>query len=444
MLNWGFPESHSVFTVVIKIMEGNQRYIEIKRNLEHYNELIRLVLKVKDTELQMEIMCAINAIPSCINCMKKETAEKATQTVKDENYIALKYSDNQGKRKRKRSKKGPEVIPTPAQKAKIEILKQEVLVKPSTSTETLPQIPSTSEFPDSFVDEILKGNVTDVFPPPNDLMYIQNTMIREFITSLKRVDGVLPIQTAIKVKDFKLLQRQLFVLGVRQIDLNSIFTEEDENLLELAIRSKCSLEYFEKLIHYGMKFDTINCFDDSILYVVGNISDDEELFSFFLKKLPLDFLMKLNSDGFSVFHICVKRNKFKMIQVLLDHIDGVLGLNPLKLIDSEDLNSEDMVEKAYKRAFLNINERKQIHKTKEGILNLKEIISGRTSLMVALSSNQIHIAYMLLNHWADPSVVDLSGCDCQSLLNNDEKTKNKHLEDVIVNVTTILKELRNN
>lgn len=433
--------------IVVEGMEGNQKYVEIKRNFEHYRELLRLVLKVEDKELQTNILAAINSIPHCLNCMRKETDTKASQTGEDGQYIDLKYSDNSGKRKRKRSKKGPEVIPT---KRIIEIISQEI-IKPE--SEAKPK-PSTSEGKSEstesenleglgdFVKQFIEGSVceSDVFPQDN-LKYIERTMIEEFIAAYKRVDGLLPIQTAIKEKDFRLFQRQLYVLNKRNIDLNGILTEEDEqNLLELAVRSDCSFEYFDHLFKYGIQCDTIDSFNDySILDVIIDSSNNTELFSYFLKKLPLDFLKIKNSDGYGVLHMCVKKNKFRMVQALLNHVDEALELKPLKVPEHEDTRE---LENWYKEAFSSISERKQIHDIKEAILNLQDTASGRTPLLVALSSQYFHIAYMLLNHLADPSIADYSGNDSQAFLNNGKKTKNKTLEDITVNVSTILKELR--
>lgn len=441
-----------MFIIVIKIMEGNQRYIEIKRNFKEYDELVRLVLKVEDTELQTDIMRAINSIPPCYNCLLKERADKATQTGEDGNFIDLKYADNVGKRKRKRSKKGPEVIhsstsSSPVEKPKIQILSQKVITGPTSTSNSQPGTPEFVD--DAFVDKVLSGNVLEVFPPQDDLEYIQKTMIDEFIACYRRVDGLFPVQAAIKDHDFKLFQRQLWVLHVRKIDLNSInsvFQDGEEvfqNLFELAIRNKCPIDYFENLIKYGLKVDTIDCFDgNNILHDIVNLSEDLDLLTYFLKIVPLDFLKDLNYDGYGVLHICAKKNQFRMIQVLLDHVDEVLNLKPLKFDESVILDDEDMYEQEYKQAFLTISERKQIHETKEAILNLKDTTSGRTPLLVALSSQHIHIVYMLLNHLADPSIIDYNGCDSQTFLNNGDKAKNKQLEDMFVNVSTILKELK--
>lgn len=435
-------------------MDGNQKYQDRQENKKYYSELMGLVLKIEDMKLQANITAAINSIPCFLHCIPKET--KATQTWEreDRRFIDLKYSDTQGKRKRRRSKKGPEVIPT---KKVIEILSHKIL-QPSTSsttsvisksptpppeTELLP-IPSDQDLP--FVEKMLEGDELDldVFPEQNDMRYIQNTMIEEFISCYKQENGFYPIQAAIMEDNFKWFQRQLYVLNFRKINLNEIFTEENHlNLLELAINSKLELplEYFENLLKYGMKYDTVDESNkNSILDVIVRFSDNVEYFSYFLKKLPLDFLTNLNSDGCGILHMCVKKNQFKMVQILLDHIDACLQLKPLVFEGSTNMEKADVVENVYKEAFLSICERKQSHETKEGILNLQETTSGRTPLLMALSSQYLHIAYMLLNHLADPSIKDFSGNDALAFLAN--SNKNNHLEDVIVNVSTILKELR--
>lgn len=425
-------------------MEGSMKYYKIKTNLEQYSELFRLVLKIADMELQNEIVQAINEIPLCA-CMR-EKISKSTQTGEDGNFIELKYAPNTGKRRRKRSKKGPEVISTtPAKKPVIEIISDESICPPSTTISPAPssiQPQSSSEFPEEFVDEMLSGNCSgsEIFPQNDDLDYIKKTMTKEFLTRNIRNDGYLPIETAIISKDFQLLQRQLFVHKHSKTDLNNIFTEDEfeNNLLELAVRYKCPMHFFEALLDHGMIFDTTDSCGNTILHLISDYSENLELFSTFLEKLPIEHLTLQNIEGCSVLHICVKRNKYKMIQVLLDHIDLKLDLKTLKIKDSLDSSEEFYIE-MYKEAFQNINERKQLHPMKEKILSLRENKSGRTALLMALGLEQLHIVYMLLNHLADPFVKDYNDSNCQTFLTN---FKTKDLEDIVINVNQILNELR--
>lgn len=440
-----------MFIVVIKRMVGNQKFQEIQRNFKYYDELLGLVLKIEDKALQKDIVSAINSIPRCLRCMPKETNTKSTQTGELEDRLDLKYSDNRGKRKRRRSKKGPEVIPTK------KILFEEIH-QPSTSSSAIstppPQPIESPPILDAiaiiedllglpFADEILKNNDTDTFSEQDDIKNIEKTMVREFISCYKQEDGFYPIQRAIMNDDFKLFQRQLYVLNLRKIDLNGIFTEDHLNLLELAIRSKpkFALEYFNNLTKSGMKLNTIDEVNQSsILDVIVSLTDNEKYFSYFVKQLHPDFLTNLNSDGCGILHMCVKKNQFKMVEILLNHIDTLCGLKPL--VFEEPMENEEVVENLYKEAFLSISERKKTHPIKESILNLKETTSERTPLLMALSSQYLHIAYMLLNHLADPLIKDSAGNDGLAFLTSSNKEKNKHLEDVIVNVSTILKQYR--
>lgn len=433
-------------------MPGNTRLSEIKR--QQLDELFRLVMLIKDRQLQNEIIAALNALKFVkpTNSRSTQTVEQAQEMniVKDapvENrLIKLKYSENP--RKRKRSKKGPVVISS--KRSSVEIVSNVVVTQPPVEPATTSEFPSIFESPPLLdVDFVMDPRMDlsdierDAFPDKNDMEYIEKKMIEEFIACYKLVNGFYPIQVAIMEHDFKLFQRQLYVLNARKIDLNDIFTEENQNLLELAIMSKCPLKYFDHLINYGMKFDIIdNSNNNNILDVIACSSDDEKLFSYFLRKLPIDLLRDVNADGSAVLHSLVKKNQFKMIHVLLNHIDEVLKLKPLKFEESSVIECQKEMEELYKKAFPKIIERREIHKMKCDILNLQDEVSGQTPLLVALSSQYTHIAYMLLNHLADPSIKEYSGSDYQTYLVNKNKTKDKQLEDVITKVLIILSEMR--
>lgn len=442
-------------------MKANESFEKRRQFKKEFNDLFQVLFKIPDKDLHSRVINAINNTDTkCVYCRNKAvpiTRDSSVQTESgsDDNVglppdriIHFKSYKTQGIRRRKRTKKGPEVVQNP------QLTPQDIKRKNEDNVHVLPTLKTRrlsvgsvcsldSELLISALDEIL-------MPEEWSEEEIKMKMIQEYRHCLEYTDGLLPIHRAIKYKDFNKFQRQLYVLTFKKIDINDLYTDDDSqlNLIELAVKSKCPLIFFEKLLENGNLVKDSDEDGNTVVNSICKWMDDsfDDVLKLILSKVPFDVLKVGNQEGMTAIHHCVTRNNYKMLKTLLDFIDEELGIPLIPNYLNHKLETQEDFFVFYKLAYNAINHRitstsRDIILQKMKLLNMREMKCGRTPLFLGSHSQNQHICLMLLNHYASPDVKDHTGIDVITYRHTeggivDEKTK--YMDDVFLNVSLVL------
>lgn len=447
------------------IMKANESFKLRQKYKKEFNDLFQVLFKIPDKDLHNRVVNAINNNSYCVYCRKKAiiSRESSTQTdsmlcSKPENKVSFtdriihfKSYKTQGVRKRKKTKKGPEVVQSPKsqllypQEAMKRKIQDPMVMIPTIKARRISSSSMSSLDSNlllSAMDEVLMtGEVSEE--------QIKIQMVAEYRQCLVYRDGLLPIQEAIKYRDCNKFQRQLFVLAFKKININDLYTDDDcqLNLMELAVKSKCSLFFFEKLLENGMLVKDLDEDGNSVVNLICKWMDYsfDNVLKLILTRVTVDVLKIGNQEGMTVFHHCVLKDNYKMLKTLLDFVDEKLGIPLIPNYLNHKLETDEDFFAFYKLAYNAINHRisspsrESIHQ-KMKLLNIREMKSGRTPLFLAAHSQNQHMCLMLLNHYASPDIKDHSGTDVITYRHTegivDEKTK--YMDDVFLNVSLVL------
>lgn len=465
-------------TINDTVQKANESFKKRKQFKQQYKDLFEVLFKIPDKDLHSRVVSAINDTSYCVYCRKKAIITKpaGVQTedhhhhnhesssvcssgvsssppdLNSERIIHFKSYKTQGIRKRKRTKKGPEVVQNP--QPEISNIPVNMTVKRKCEKiEPIANKRRCSQSSVGSVDSAVLMKVMKEVHKPDELTeeQIQNKMIFEFqVCLVYNIDGLLPIQESLKQKDENRFQRQLFVLAFKKINLNELYTNDDSqlNLIELAIKSKCPLFFFKKLLDNGVLIDGQDEDGNTAVNLVCKWMGDNftDVLEFILTKISLDILKIGNLEGMTPIHHCVIRNSFKMLKTILDYIDESLEIPLIPNYLDHKLETENDFFAFYKLAYNSINHRitspsRETNLKKMNILNMREMKSGRTALFQAAHLQFQHICLMLLNHYASPDIKEHSGIDVITYRHTEGAVvdvKTKYMDDVFLNVSLVL------
>lgn len=440
-------------------MKANESFKRRQQFKQEFNDLFKVLFKIPDKDLHSRVINAINQTDFCVYCRNKAvvTSDSYVQTesgsedsvspAAPDRIIHFKSYKTQGIRKRKRTKKGPEVVQTPQLLYPKDMKrKNEVNEVPTLKTRRL-SVESVS----SLDSDLLISALDEILTPEEGWTEeeIKMKMIEEYRQCLEYTDGLLPVHRAIKYKDTNKFQRQLYVLTFKKININDLYTDDDSqlNLIELAIKSKCSFFFFEKLLENGISVNNSDEDGNTVVNLICKWMDDnaDDVLKLILTKVTFDVLKIGNQEGMTAIHHCVTRNSYKMLKTLLDFIDDQLGIPLIPNYLNHKLETQEDFFVFFKLAYNAINHRitsvsKDIIVQKMKLLNMREMKSGRTPLFLGSHSQNQHICLMLLNHYASPDVKDHAGIDVITYRHTegivDEKTK--YMDDIFLNVSLVL------
>lgn len=446
-------------------MKANESFKKRQQFKQEFNDLFEVLFKIPDKDLHNRVVNAINNTNFCVYCRKKAIIAKDS-CVQTDNVVATMTDDSgcgsplvsdriihfksyktQGIRRRKRTKKGPEVVQSPQllNPSSMKLQIQDAMV-PALKVRRL----SSSSI--SSLDSNLLMSAMNEILIPGELSdeEVKRKMILEYRQCLVySSQGLLPIQEAIKYKDTNRFQRQLYVLIFKKININDLYTDDDSqlNLIELAVKSKCPLFFFEKLLENGMLVKDLDEDGNTVVNLICKWMDDssDDVLKLMLTRISLDVLKEGNQEGMTAIHHCVTRNSYKMLKTLLDFVDESLGIPLIPNYLNYKLDTEEDFFAFYKLAYNAINHRitstnRENIVQKMKLLNMVEMKSGRTPLFLGSHLQTQHICLMLLNHYASPDIKDHSGIDVITYRHTegivDEKTK--YMDDVFLNVSLVL------
>lgn len=449
---------------------SNQIYSRRKRFLPEYRELFAALLKIPDKDVRDRVTDAINGIQSCPNCRTKQQCQYimnvATQT--EISYPSMLYNDvleketivkpqNNEKqlRRRKRKRNCPKVVKTAQYSGTLPILKQTPNQSKQVDSEVqqqplkLMQCDSDDDalsvffgnYNSNALDIELQGNI---FQTQNNLETIKRRMKIEWETCDQlNESGYLPIHEAIVQNEILKLKRQLYVWKFRKWDLNTLTTEDNHNLIQLAIKSNCIKGIFDVLLKEELNLD--DCYDDgcNIIHLAvthltsnGDVQEQKNILQIFeqlLKKIDLKILLEKNDDGLTPLHIAVKNNEYLMIETILNVINERLNLKNVVSLNNPSADIQ-MFLRHYSRQCENF-EGNETNNLKQEILNARDMKRGCSVLYFAMELGYDHLIYLLLAHMCNPTIKNFAGLDAKTYYT--ELGKNARIVGVIEQIVDV-------
>ncbi|XP_037816831.1 uncharacterized protein LOC119607125 [Lucilia sericata] len=459
------PRPLPVVVTAVPGVGNGQVYQQRKRMLPEYKELFAALMKLPDKEIQNKLLAVINSHHSPT---KYRTVETQTDPVeikdslcKEAEELSIRDTANGSgnetpngkdsntseemvkKRKRKRKVSLPQANKESRAKqlAKMNKPKTSMMNNGVNATATLSaqngqrlNSPKRQRI-DSFSISECSSDIVNIFDDhqTNILMEINQS-------NMPFENGLLPIQDAVAKNQTNKLSVHIRIWqNYRGTDLNDILTEEDEDLLQLAVINMCDPSIISLLLEEGLNPNTLDAESNTIVHLA--ILNDITVTSLehLMKKIELKLLLTLNDDGYTPLHLAIRQDRYLLAECMLNILDERLMK---KIFYKRQLDELETDEKVLKKHFHNYYEKICLqmaldddtntviidnHDLKQKLLQAGDRRSGNTVLYFAIDNRYEHLIYFLLAHLTDPRTENLSGLDCKSYFSEFGKSLNLSL-----------------
>ncbi|XP_055920262.1 uncharacterized protein LOC129951923 [Eupeodes corollae] len=454
---------------------SNPIYSRRKRFLPEYRELFAVLLKIPDEDVRNRVTDAINGIQNCPNCVTKikqeyqvpmdvgtQTEDSYLQTiviVDTEKDSTINKTDTIiiEKRRRKRKRNFPKVVKTAQHSSNVPVLKQDPnkSLKNTEDNEQQQQRPKLMRM-DSNDDAVSmffeNWNSMDFnidleeksLSNKNTLERVKYHMAIEWETCENKKNGFLPIHEAIVQNELNKLRRQIYVWKFRNHNLMDLTTEDDDNLIQLAVKENCMKSIIDELLKEDLDFNEVDNDNNNIIHLaVSHLSNDDDIkqqkqiiqtLESLLNKVDLKILLQRNDDGLTPLHIAVKKNEYLMAEKILNVIDKKLDIKSVAGLDDPFADTQKFSQ-YYCRQCDNF-EGRGTNEFKQEILNAIDMKRGCSVLYFAMELGYEHLIYLLLAHMCNPTTKNLAGSDAKTYYT--ELGKNASIAGILENLITIL------
>ncbi|XP_037960141.1 uncharacterized protein LOC119689389 [Teleopsis dalmanni] len=237
-------------------------------------------------------------------------------------------------------------------------------------------------------------------------------------------DGMFPIHQAVCNNDEFLLKQHIFLwTKFKQVDLNSLYTDEDEDLLQLAIIHNSFPEIVQILLDNNLDVQDLRDNSNTVIHLAIINQINIQSFILLMEKIDLQLLSKLNDDGLSPLHLSLRSNQFSYAEVMLNTVDKrLMGcVKYCRISDSKEVDPIDYYISMCEQIDEKYIQESLKHSAKTKLLNVREMMTGNTALFHAVGKNTENFIYFLLAHGSNPSVQNYSGQDPRSFLGDHGK-----------------------
>ncbi|TMW54428.1 hypothetical protein DOY81_000420 [Sarcophaga bullata] len=252
-------------------------------------------------------------------------------------------------------------------------------------------------------------------------------------------NGLLPIQDAVVRNQISKLQVHIKIWKFIKWDLNDLVTDEDEDLLQLAILNCCEHNIVNVLLEHGLNPNCLDAESNTIVHLAILNDVDFNSMEHLMKRIDLKLLLTLNDEGYTPLHLAVRQDRFLLAECLINVLDERLTKKVIYKLKFDELETDEarltkQFKDYYEKICLKMSADEESnsfivsnHELKQQLLQTGDRRSGNIALYFAIDSKYDHLIYFLLAHLTDPRTENLSGQDCKTFFSEYGKSLNLSL-----------------
>uniref|UniRef100_A0A1I8PR77 Uncharacterized protein n=1 Tax=Stomoxys calcitrans TaxID=35570 RepID=A0A1I8PR77_STOCA len=267
----------------------------------------------------------------------------------------------------------------------------------------------------------------------NDKETLFQSIIKDHL--MKKIpleNGLLPIHESIVKHQITNLRIQIFIWkDCEGADLNELLTEDDEDLLQLAIAHRCSIDIISLLLIKGLNPNCLDTLGNTAIHLAVLNDLDEFSLSKLMTHIDLKILLTLNDDGYTSLQLAIRQDCYLLAECILNAMDKRLSGDVFYKRDIDPLETTEKIKRSkfksyYENVCMEVDDYNRgvikNHDLKQKLLQAPDMRSGNTALFFAIENESEHLIYFLLAHLTDPRTENLAGQDCKTFFNEFGKT----------------------
>lgn len=442
-----------------------QVYQQRKLMLMEYRELFTALMKLPDKEIQRKICNVINdetvecrsmatqTDPVEIREFKREENEKQVYIIKELNTDGESLDLNPKsqpeetmaikKRKRKRKISLPHANKESRVTKQVAKANKPISLNSKSLNNNLNNSPKTNDNPlkrQCFDPLMLDSSTTDssILNCVDDLFGItthKNLVKDVFLSNIELENGLLPIHDAIVKNLDRNLSTQIYIWKeYNKFDLNELLTNDDQDLLQLAIVNSPSHTIINMLLEAGLNPNCLDGESNTVIHLAILHDIDVTSLDHLMQHIDLKLLVTLNDDGYNPLHLAIRHDRFLLAERLINVLDKRLVGNSFyeRVIDVFETD-ENILKTQFKDYYEKVCLLMEVeddsiciqnHDLKQKLLQTGDRRSGNTALYFAIDNTSDHLIYFLLAHLTDPRTENLCGVDCKTFFSEYGKSLN--------------------
>ncbi|XP_061388235.1 uncharacterized protein LOC133323310 [Musca vetustissima] len=456
--------------------EPSHIYQQRKCMLNDYKELFSVLMRFPDKEIQQKVLRCLNAKyvnketqtdpVEILNTADMQTTENVTTNVNSNTNNkntteSTPTSPNSSrpptpkKRKRKRKVALPQASKESRVAQRTLMAKMNVPQKPKRPIQEdttspcfinnipakRPRLDSENSITSSFISHMLE----DLDVAMKEEKMFKNIIRDCLIADVPLENGLLPIYDSIVKDKLSTLRIQIFIWKeYKKFDLNELITDDDEDLLQLAINSNCSPLIIDLLLSNNLNPNSVDCQSNTVLHLAVLNDIDPAAMDHLMSRIDLKMLLELNDDGYTCLQLAVRQDCYLLAESILNALDKRLSGSVFYKRDYSILETNENAKKAdFKKYYekvckeLVVEDDAEVtnneniiknHDIKQKLLQVPDMRGGCTALFFAIEYQLEHLIYFLLAHLSDPRTENLSGQDCKSFFSEFAKSLKLSLE----------------
>ncbi|KNC31104.1 hypothetical protein FF38_06651 [Lucilia cuprina] len=371
------PRPLPVLAPAVEGTGNGQVYQQRKRMLPEYKELFAALMKLPDKEMQNKLLAVINSHHSpreyrtietqtdpveIKDLLSKETEEisiretangSGNETPNSKDSNASEEMVKKRKRKRKVSLPQANKESRAKQLAKMNKPKTSMMnndaAKPSAPNGQQLNSPKRQRI-DSFSISECSSDIVNIFDDHQTNVIMEFNKLNEPFEN-----GLLPIQDGVvKNQTYKLSLHIPIWQTYIGTDLNDILTEEDEDLLQLAVINMCDPSIISLLLEKGLNPNTFDAESNTIVHLAILNDITVKSLEHLMNKIELKLLLTLNDEGYTPLHLAIRQDRFLLAECMLNILDERLMK---KVFYKRQLDELETDEKVLKKQFHNYYEK---------------------------------------------------------------------------------------
>ncbi|KAM7351254.1 charon [Cochliomyia hominivorax] len=432
------PEYKELFAALMKLSDKDMQKKLLSvinnhqteyRSVETQTDLIEFKEATTTTEINSKEMFVEDSSP--ITELTNSNCKKDTQN-RNDNFITV--GEVIKKRKRKRKVSLPQANKESRAKQLAKMNKPKIVLASGKSSETVApaQENSSSTKRQRMASLCISECSLDIF---NTFEDTQTNYLWEWEHSNCPLEnGLWPIQDAVVRNQINKLTLHIQIQQKKGTDLNDIITEEDEDLLQLAVLNTCDPSIVNLLLEKNLNPNNLDADSNTIVHLAILNDITAASLEHLMKRIDMKLLLTLNDDGYTPLHLAIRQDRFllaeRLINVLDERLENKVFYNrKLDELETDESLLRKQFKDYYEKVCLNmINDDDTItiynHDLKQQLLQAGDRRSGNTALYFAIDNRYEHLIYFLLAHLTDPRTESLSGLDCKTYFSEYGKSLN--------------------
>ncbi|XP_073825584.1 charon [Musca autumnalis] len=442
-------------------------YEQRKCMLNEFKELFGVLMRFPDKEIQQKVLRCLNAKyanketqTDPVEILETSTSAHLVNAMKAES-TPTSPNNSRPPTPKKRKRRRKVALPQASKESRVaqRTLLAKMNVKQKPQLQQLPQIEDNSTQQmlnggspakrarldsETSISSSINNMFDDILVTMREEKLYQNIIKDCLMADIPLENGLLPIYDCIVKDKYATLKIQIFIWKeYKHVDLNELITEDDEDLLQLAINNNCSPQIINLLLTNGLNTNSVDSQGNTVIHLSVLNDIDPDAMEHLLSHIDLKTLLELNDDGYTSLQLAVRQDYFLLAESILNAMDKRLSGRVFYIRDKDKIETNENAIKLHFKTYyekvcremtieddggVNYENIIRNHDLKQKLLQVPDMRSGCTALFFAIENQSEHLIYFLLAHLSDPRTENLSGQDCKTFFSEYGRSLNLSLD----------------